>query len=622
MDKSTTEVKEQVNHPIHYNQYSIEVIDMMISIWGRDETALFCEMNAFKYRMRLGHKDDIQQDLKKEQWYLNKAKEIRLTEGKSYEDDFFTGDEELDNGAIFSNVVSVNEETKPIGVDEKPITWKDIPKEFLDSRFVYDDVLHEEKELPDSFIDFISDTLKAEEIIKKNINKDVEDEIASGIILNEFDEKERDNMLLNAGLMSTVEFKNKYNIKDINNDDDLGKLDSDALNDKIRDNIKTAMRSDNINDVADVTTVNLEQLREIQSQIRANGIDTDILSDGMVAKLERMKEHQIKSQLRGNSIGTDVDNFYVYDGHSLIDFIEKQDKLNSIIGNPPFTPLEININEVSPITDDIRSKVVGVLSKMIESSDDNEYKGIVDILKVDKEGKDIKNDRIDYYSKKLAKFESGELILFFKGIRNILLEQLLITYTALTSGSIEDIVFGNGEIMHLTDKQIYTIYVKYEETMKVNINDYMDIVLFNDSSIESLISEYYQPPIPVDYVDNSKLKLVMGLLESKEKWNEENIKIVDVEIKSDSVYIGRELYVYDGQEIEPIDLFAHGDFYYAYIERLLDRLGEGNDITAPTLNPITSAFSVDIFKADIETSDPINEEDISQDATIQKIDGA
>jgi hypothetical protein len=69
---------DQIN-PQHYKNYSVEVIDMMIAIYGKEATALFCEMNAFKYRMRMGTKPDnsIEQDLKKERWYLTKAVEIR-----------------------------------------------------------------------------------------------------------------------------------------------------------------------------------------------------------------------------------------------------------------------------------------------------------------------------------------------------------------------------------------------------------------------------------------------------------------------------------------------------------------------------------------------------------------
>lgn len=75
------EVKEyeHVNHPSHYNTFSKEVIDMMIDIWGLEKTIVFCEMNAFKYKMRLGEKPNqsIEQDIKKSKWYLNKAKELQ-----------------------------------------------------------------------------------------------------------------------------------------------------------------------------------------------------------------------------------------------------------------------------------------------------------------------------------------------------------------------------------------------------------------------------------------------------------------------------------------------------------------------------------------------------------------
>lgn len=70
---------EMVNHPAHYNLYEKEVIDMMVDIWGPDKTATWCEMTAFKYRMRMGTKpgNSIQQDLDKEKWYLDKAKELK-----------------------------------------------------------------------------------------------------------------------------------------------------------------------------------------------------------------------------------------------------------------------------------------------------------------------------------------------------------------------------------------------------------------------------------------------------------------------------------------------------------------------------------------------------------------
>lgn len=69
---------EHVNHPNHYNNYDVEVIEMMERIWGTKATILWCEMTAFKYRMRMGTKpnNSIEQDLDKEKWYLNKKNEL------------------------------------------------------------------------------------------------------------------------------------------------------------------------------------------------------------------------------------------------------------------------------------------------------------------------------------------------------------------------------------------------------------------------------------------------------------------------------------------------------------------------------------------------------------------
>ena len=70
---------EYVNHPDHYNEYDIEVIDMMDRIWGHLDTKKWCVMTAFKYRMRMGKKpgESIEKDLEKEHWYLEKAKELQ-----------------------------------------------------------------------------------------------------------------------------------------------------------------------------------------------------------------------------------------------------------------------------------------------------------------------------------------------------------------------------------------------------------------------------------------------------------------------------------------------------------------------------------------------------------------
>lgn len=50
---------------------------MMVAIFGKEAVRQYCLITAFKYRMRLGHKDAVDQELKKEKWYLDKAEELK-----------------------------------------------------------------------------------------------------------------------------------------------------------------------------------------------------------------------------------------------------------------------------------------------------------------------------------------------------------------------------------------------------------------------------------------------------------------------------------------------------------------------------------------------------------------
>ena len=65
-------------NPSHYKNMSVEVFDMMVLIYGKEKVKTFCELNAFKYRMRLGNKPDnsIEQEMKKVKWYESKMKEL------------------------------------------------------------------------------------------------------------------------------------------------------------------------------------------------------------------------------------------------------------------------------------------------------------------------------------------------------------------------------------------------------------------------------------------------------------------------------------------------------------------------------------------------------------------
>lgn len=78
-EKVTSSEYEYVDHPQYYNNYPLETIEMIERIYGPEKTALWCEITALKYRLRMGNKpnEELMKDIKKEQWYLNKAKELR-----------------------------------------------------------------------------------------------------------------------------------------------------------------------------------------------------------------------------------------------------------------------------------------------------------------------------------------------------------------------------------------------------------------------------------------------------------------------------------------------------------------------------------------------------------------
>lgn len=77
-DKYTIINKEKVNHPKHYNrENAMECIDEMVMLFGREETQIFCKLNAWKYRYRAAEKNGVE-DLKKSDWYIQKYKELDM----------------------------------------------------------------------------------------------------------------------------------------------------------------------------------------------------------------------------------------------------------------------------------------------------------------------------------------------------------------------------------------------------------------------------------------------------------------------------------------------------------------------------------------------------------------
>ena len=64
-------MKEEVNHPEHYNAGSIECIDAIKASMNSDEFKGYLKGNCLKYLWRYQYKGKLS-DLHKCQWYLDK----------------------------------------------------------------------------------------------------------------------------------------------------------------------------------------------------------------------------------------------------------------------------------------------------------------------------------------------------------------------------------------------------------------------------------------------------------------------------------------------------------------------------------------------------------------------
>lgn len=67
--------EDVVNHPKHYENCSLECIEMMEIVFGSMAVINFCLCNAFKYIWGYKNKSGIV-DLDKAKWYLNKVIEM------------------------------------------------------------------------------------------------------------------------------------------------------------------------------------------------------------------------------------------------------------------------------------------------------------------------------------------------------------------------------------------------------------------------------------------------------------------------------------------------------------------------------------------------------------------
>lgn len=73
-------IKDNVNHPSHYTSGKVECIDCIESAMTSEQFEGFLKGNVMKYVFRCGKKDEVIQELKKAEWYLQKL--IQFKEGQ------------------------------------------------------------------------------------------------------------------------------------------------------------------------------------------------------------------------------------------------------------------------------------------------------------------------------------------------------------------------------------------------------------------------------------------------------------------------------------------------------------------------------------------------------------
>lgn len=75
-DKVDKDDVDMVSNPPHY-EHGMECIDEMILVFGKEAVMNFCLLNCWKYRYRAPYKGDIEENMEKSRWYLNKYKELK-----------------------------------------------------------------------------------------------------------------------------------------------------------------------------------------------------------------------------------------------------------------------------------------------------------------------------------------------------------------------------------------------------------------------------------------------------------------------------------------------------------------------------------------------------------------
>lgn len=76
---------DPVNHPSHYETGKYQCIDVMEEVFGTEDVKAFCLGNAFKYLYRAKHKVNMEEDMKKCAWYVNKWVELNVKEREDHD---------------------------------------------------------------------------------------------------------------------------------------------------------------------------------------------------------------------------------------------------------------------------------------------------------------------------------------------------------------------------------------------------------------------------------------------------------------------------------------------------------------------------------------------------------
>lgn len=71
-------MKDNINHPSHYETGTIECIDVLVETQGIEAVQAFCSCNAIKYLYRWKRKNGIE-DIRKAKWYIDKFLDLEQT---------------------------------------------------------------------------------------------------------------------------------------------------------------------------------------------------------------------------------------------------------------------------------------------------------------------------------------------------------------------------------------------------------------------------------------------------------------------------------------------------------------------------------------------------------------